>query len=225
MLRFSTTHTDSPDETVSLDEYIARMKDGQEKIYYVTAETFEAAKNSPHLEIFRKKDIEVLLLKDRVDEWLVSHFTEYNEKKLHSVARGDLDLGKLEDSEEKSEQEKCEKEFAEITKHMKEVLGDRVKEVKVTYRLTTSPACIVADEQDMQRILQSMGQEMPEAKPIFEVNPSHAIVEHLKELADEERFSEWVNILFEQAVLAEGGQLKNPAEFVQRLNKLLLQLV
>lgn len=229
LLRFATTHDNTENEMVSLDEYIARMKEGQEKIYYITADSFAAASNSPHLEIFRKKNIEVLLLKDRVDEWLVSHLTEYAGKKLQSVTRGDLDLGKLEDQEEQESQKKVAEAFADILKHMQTVLGERVKEVRVTHRLTNSPACIVADEDDMnanmQRILQSLGQATPAAKPIFEVNPTHAIVEHVKQVADEEQFAEWTTILFEQAVLAEGGQLNNPAEFVQRLNKLLLQLV
>ncbi len=228
LFRFSTTLYDSEEETVSLDDYISRMQDKQDKIYYVTADSYIAAKNSPHLEIFRKKGIEVILLKDRVDEWLVSHLTEYGDKKLVSVARGDLDLGDMENEQEKEQQEKAETEYESVLKQVKEILGDRIKEVRLTHRLTTSPACIVADENDMnanmQRIMESLGQSVPEAKPIFELNPTHAIVERLRSEADDDRFSEWTNILFDQAILAEGGHLKNPAEFVQRLNKLLLEL-
>ncbi|OGT30219.1 MAG: molecular chaperone HtpG [Gammaproteobacteria bacterium RIFCSPHIGHO2_12_FULL_35_23] len=228
LFRFATTHADSSDENVSLDEYISRMKDKQDKIYYVTADSYEAARNSPHLEIFRKKDIEVLLLKDRVDEWLVSHLSEYSDKKIVSVARGDLNLGELEDQAEKEQHKQAENEFETVIKQVKEVLGDKVKEVRLTYRLTTSPACIVADEYDMnvnmQRIMESLGQPVPEAKPIFELNPEHAIILRLKSEQNDKRFAELTQILFDQAVLAEGGHLKNPAEFVQRLNKLLLEL-
>lgn len=228
LFRFSTTLFDSEEETVSLDDYIGRMQEKQDKIYYVTADSYIAAKNSPHLEIFRKKGIEVILLKDRVDEWLVSHLTEYAEKKLVSVARGDLDLGDMENEQEKQQQEKAETEYESVLKQVKEVLSERVKEVRLTHRLTSSPACIVADENDMnanmQRIMESLGQSVPEAQPIFELNPEHAIVERLRNEADEDRFAEWTNILFDQAILAEGGHLKNPAEFVQRLNKLLLEL-
>jgi molecular chaperone HtpG len=228
LFRFATTHTDKEEETVSFDDYIGRMQKGQDKIYYVTADNFEAAKNSPHLEIFRKKGIEVLLLKDRVDEWLVSHLTEYTDKKLISVARGDLDLGEMESKEEKEEQKKTQETYESVLKQVQEVLKEQIKEVRLTHRLTSSPACIVADESEMnanmQRILQSMGQAMPETKPIFELNPEHAIIARLKSEADDERFAEWTHILFDQAVLAEGGQLKNPAEFVSRLNRLLLEL-
>src|SRR3990167_1429715 len=228
LFRFATTHADSSDENVSLDEYISRMKDKQDKIYYVTADSYEAARNSPHLEIFRKKDIEVLLLKDRVDEWLVSHLSEYSDKKIVSVARGDLNLGELEDQAEKEQHKQAENEFETVIKQVEEVLGDKVQEVRLTYRLTTSPACIVADEYDMnvnmQRIMESLGQPVPEAKPIFELNPEHAIILRLKSEQNDKRFAELTQILFDQAVLAEGGHLKNPAEFVQRLNKLLLEL-
>ena len=225
---FASTYKDAVEETVSLDEYISRMKDKQDKIYYVTADSFEAAKSSPHLEIFRKKGIEVLLLKDRVDEWLVSHLTEYAGKKIVSVARGDLDLGELEDKVEKEQQKQAENEFSNVLKQVKEILSEKVKDVRLTYRLTISPACIVADEYDMnanmQRIMESLGQPIPEVKPVFELNPQHAIVLRLKAEQNDERFAEWTHILFDQAVLAEGGHLKNPAEFVQRLNKLLLEL-
>jgi molecular chaperone HtpG len=228
LLRFATSLTDSEDQNVSLDEYVSRMQEGQDKIYYVSAESFAAAKNSPHLEIFRKKGIEVILLSERVDEWLVGHLTEYQEKKLISVARGDLDLGDMEDEAEKAEHEKQDANFESMVKQVKDVLGEKVKDVKLTHRLTSSPACIVADDTDMnanmQRIMASLGQEVPESKPVFELNPEHAIVERLKAEQDDDRFNEWTHILFDQAVLAEGGQLKNPAEFVQRLNRLLLEL-
>jgi molecular chaperone HtpG len=228
LLRFSSTHTDSNEQTVSFDDYISRMQKDQDKIYYVTADSFEAAKNSPHLEIFRKKGIEVLLLSDRVDEWLTSHLSDYDKKHLQSVAKGDLDLGKLEDKKEKEEQEQAEKDYDSMLKHIKEILNEKVKEVRLTHRLTTSPACIVADAYDMnismQRILQSIGQEVPESKPIFELNPEHALIKRLKNESDDERFKEWVHILFDQSFLAEGGQLKDPATFVARLNKLLLEL-
>lgn len=228
LFRFSSTLTDSEDETVSLDEYISRMKEGSDKIYYVTADSFVAAKNSPHLEVFRKKGIEVLLLKDRVDEWLVSHLSEYEGKKLTSVARGDLDLGEVESEEEKEHLEKAKKEFSEIVDQVKKILEKKVKEVRLSTRLTNSPACIVADEHDMnanmQRILKSLGQPVPEAKPIFELNPDHMLLHRLRDEADEDRFKELVWVLFDQAVLAEGGSLENPAEFVQRLNHLLMSL-
>jgi molecular chaperone HtpG len=228
LLRFSSTQTDHEAQDVSLDDYVSRMKKGQDKIYYVTAESWRTAKNSPHLEIFRKKGIEVLLLSDRIDEWLVSHLSEYDKKHLQSVTRGKLDEKLLEETEDKKEQEKAKTEFESIVEQTKKVLGERVKEVRLTYRLTSSPACIVSDEYDltsnMQRILKSVGQTAPEVKPIFELNPEHAIVKRLKAEADDARFAEWVEILFEQSVLAEGGQLKDPATFVARMNKLLLEL-
>jgi molecular chaperone HtpG len=228
LLRFSSTHTDSTEQTVSLDDYIARMKPEQEKIYFVTGENFAATQSSPHLEIFRKKGIEVLLLSDRVDEWLVSHLTEYAGKQFQSVAKGDLDLGKLEDEEEKKQQEKAAGEFETMLKHVKDILGERIKETRLTYRLTNSPACIVADQADMgghmQRILKAAGHALPQSKPIFELNPEHALVQRLRDEQDDERFKEFTHLLFDQAILAEGGQLPNPAEFVQRLNKMLLSV-
>ena len=228
LMRFSTTHTDTEKQDVSLDDYIGRMKEGQDKIYYVTAESFLAAKNSPHLEIFRKKGIEVILLTDNVDEWLVSHLTDYSGKHLQSVAKGALDDKVLESAEEKEEEEKQKDEFASVIEHVQKVLSEKVKEVRLTHRLTTSPACIVADAYDMnmnmQRILQAVGQPAPESKPIFELNPDHTIVQRLKAETDDDRFAEWTEILFDQSVLAEGGQLKDPATFVNRLNKLLLEL-
>jgi molecular chaperone HtpG len=228
LLRFSSTHTDNETQDVSLEDYIGRMQKDQDKIYYVTADNFMAAKNSPHLEVFRKQNIEVLLLSDRVDEWLVTHLTDFDGKHMQSVAKGDLDLSKFEDEETKKEQEKAKDDFASTIEQVKKVLQDKVKDVRLTHRLTGSPACIVADEYDlninMQRILQSIGQQVPESKPIFELNPEHAIVKRLKDEPDDERFKEWTEILFEQSVLAEGGQLKDPASFVTRLNKLLLEL-
>ncbi|MCK4609113.1 MAG: molecular chaperone HtpG [Gammaproteobacteria bacterium] len=227
-LRFATTQNDSSDQTVSLDEYIGRMPKDQKNIYYVTAESFTAAKNSPHLEIFRKKGIEVLLLADRVDEWVVSNLTEYEGKQLQSVAKGDLDLGEPEDEKQKEEHKKVEDEFASMIKQIKEVLGDKVKDVRLTHRLTDSPACLVAGEFDMsthlQRIMEQAGQAIPGAKPILEMNPEHLLTQKLKSEPDDARFAEWSNILFDQALLAEGGKLEDPATFVKRLNKLLLEL-
>jgi molecular chaperone HtpG len=228
LLRFSTTHTDKEEQTVSLEDYVGRMKDGQESIYYITAESFAAARNSPHLEVFRKKGIEALLLCDRVDEWLVSSLTEFDGKSLQSVAKGDLDLGKLEDEVEKKEKESAEKELGELVKRVKDVLEERVKDVRLTNRLTASPACIVADQYDMggnlERILKSVGQDVPHSKPILELNPDHPLVRRLGEEGDESRFGDLANILFDQAYLSEGGQLEDPVSFVHRLNELLLDL-
>ncbi len=228
ILRFSTTHTDDEVQTVSLADYVDRMKPGQEAIYYVTAESFSAAKNSPHLEIFRKKDIEVILLSDRVDEWLVSSFTEFEDKPLKSVTQGELNLGDLEDKKEKSEQEKTNKTFKDIVKKMKEALGEAVSEVRVTHRLTSSPACLVTGEQDMsanlERILKSAGQAVPGSKPIFEFNPEHPLVLKLKDESNDAQFNELTQVLFDQALLAEGGQLEDPATFVKRMNELLLSM-
>jgi molecular chaperone HtpG len=226
LLRFASTHVDTTDETVSLADYVGRMKDGQEKIYYVTAETFNAAKNSPHLEIFRKKGIEVLLLSDRVDEWVVGHLTEFEGKPLQSVAKGGLDLGKLEDEAEKKEVEKEADEYKELIAKVKASLDARVKEVRVTHRLTDSASCLVADEHDvtgnLARILKAAGQKAPDMKPILEINPQHPQVQRLKYETD--RFDDWAALLFEQAQLAEGGQLDDPAGFVKRMNALMLAL-
>ncbi len=228
LLRFSSTHDDKEEQEITLEDYVSRMREGQDKIYFVSAESFNGAKNSPHLEIFRKKGIEVLLLSDRVDEWLVAHLPEFDGKQLQSVAKGSLDLGELDSEAEKEEVKKAEDEFKGLVEHVKKVMGERIKEVRLTHRLTSSPACIVADENDMgiqmQRILQAAGQAFPEAKPIFELNPEHAIVQRLRDEQDDDRFSEWTNILFDQAVLAEGGHLDDPAGFVHRLNGLLLEL-
>lgn len=225
LIRFVTTSSNNDEQTVSLDDYIARMKEGQEKIYFVTADSLKAARSSPHLEIFRKKGIEVLLLSDRIDEWLISNLTEYAGKTLQSIAKGNLDLGKLEDEVEKQEQEKEAEAHKDLISKMKEVLGERIKDVRITYRLTESPACLVADTYDMsgnlERLLKSAGQKIPITKPILEINPHHPMVQRLK--YEEEKFSDWSNILFDQALLAEGGQLEDPAAFVKRLNDLLLQ--
>lgn len=226
LLRFASTHTDSPEQTVSLADYLGRMKEGQDKVYYVTAETFNAAKNSPHLEVFRKKGIEVLLLADRVDEWVVGHLTEFEGKALQSVAKGGLDLGKLEDEAEKKEAEEEAGEFKDFVEKVKSSLGERVKEVRVTHRLTDSPACLVADEYDMggnlARILKSVGQEAPMSKPILEVNPKHPVILRMK--YEDKRFDDWAAVLFDQALLAEGGQLEDPAGFVKRVNGLMLEM-
>ena len=226
LLRFASTQTDTPDETVSLADYVARMKEGQEKIYFVTAETFTAAKNSPHLEIFRKKGIEVLLLSDRVDEWVTGYLTEFDGKPLQSVAKGGLDLGKLEDEAEKKEAEQAADEYKELLEKIKTALGEKIKEVRITHRLTDSPSCIVADEHDMggnlARILKAAGQKAPEMKPILEINPKHPAVMRLK--YEETRFDDWANLLLEQATLAEGGTLEDPAGFVKRINDLMMAL-
>ena len=226
LLRFASTHLDTPDEVVSLADYVARMKEGQEKIYYVTAETFTAAKNSPHLEIFRKKGIEVLLLSERVDEWVTGNLTEFDGKQLQSVAKGGLDLGKLEDSADKEETEKAADEYKELLEKIKTTLGAKVKDVRVTHRLTDSPSCLVADEHDLggnlARILKAAGQKAPESKPILEINPKHPAVQRLK--YEESRFDDWANLLLEQATLAEGGSLEDPAGFVKRINDLMLAL-
>ncbi|WP_419147847.1 molecular chaperone HtpG [Pseudoalteromonas 'SMAR'] len=228
LLRFSSTHTDEATQNVSLEQYIERMKEGQDKIYYVVADSFEAAKNSPHLEIFRKKGIEVLLLSDRVDEWMMSHLTEFEEKQIQSITRGDLDLGDMDDEETKKAQEESEKEVEGLIERVKTVLGDKVKEVRFTHRLTDSPACVVADDHDMssqmQKLMEQVGQAVPEAKPVFELNPEHQLVKHLNTEQDEDKFAQWSEVLLDQAMLAERGSLKDPAGFVNRLNKLMLDL-
>lgn len=236
LLRFSSTHTDLPTQTVSLEDYVKRMKPEQKKIYFVTADTFAAAKASPHLEIFRKNNIEVLLLSDRIDEWFVAHLSEFEGKPLHSVAKGELNLDELSATENnipkeelQKKEESIKKEFDDIVKNIKTVLGDHVKDVRISHRLTSSPVCLVADEMDMgiqlQRLLKAAGQDVAEVKPILELNPEHQLIKQLRNEKNQDRFKEWTFILFDQAVLAEGGQLKDPASFVQRMNKLLLELV
>ena len=224
LLRFVTTQSNADEPTVSLEMYVQRMKEGQEKIYYVTADSLKAAKNSPHLEVFRKKGIEVLLLSDRIDEWVVTNLTEFEGRPLQSVAKGGLDLGSLEDESEKEGREKETTAYQELTEKMKVTLGEQVKDVRVTFRLTESPACLVADTYDMggnlERLLKSAGQKVKHAKPILEINPHHPLVQRLK--AETANFEDWSHILFDQALLAEGGQLEDPVAFVRRLNELLL---
>lgn len=223
LLRFSTTHTGVEKQDVTLMDYVSRMQEGQDKIYYITASSHNAAKHSPHLEIFKKKGIEVLLLSDKIDEWLVGYLSEFEGKKLQSISKGKVDELDKESSEQIKEQEKT---LEPLIKHIKTVLGERVKEVVLTSRLTDSPACIVADDQDMglemQRILQSAGQQVPQTKPIFEINPEHALIKRLHDIQDDTQFELWAVMLFEQAVLAEGGQLDNPADFINRVNRLLV---
>ncbi len=228
LLRFSSTHTDKADQDQSLEAYVARMQEGQEKIYYIAAENINTAKSSPHLEVFRKKGIEVLLLVDRVDEWLMSHLAEFDGKSFQDVGKGELDLGKLDSEEEKQAQEKVAEQLKPLLDRVKTVLTEQVAEVRITHRLTDSPACVVVAEHDMgaqmRRILESAGQKVPDSKPIFELNPEHPLVKKLEQESSETRFVDLAHILFDQANLAEGAQLQDPAAYVQRLNKLLLEL-
>jgi molecular chaperone HtpG len=228
LMRFATTTSGSEEQTVSLEQYVERMQEKQEKIYYITAESYAAAKNSPHLEVFNKKGIEVILLSDRVDEWLTNSLTEFDGKQLQSVAKGGLDLGELADEEEKKAQEETDKNFEDLVNRVKENLGDKVKDVRITHRLTDSPACLVVDDYDMsanlERMLKAAGQEVAGTKPIFELNPEHPMVVKLKDESDDSRFDDWASILFDQALLAEGGQLEDPASYVKRLNTLLLNV-
>ncbi|MCX7125783.1 MAG: molecular chaperone HtpG, partial [Gammaproteobacteria bacterium] len=229
LLRFSTTHNDSDKQEVSLKDYVSRMQTGQDKIYYIVADNFQAAKNSPLLEVFRKKNIEVLLLSDRVDEWLTSHLNEFEGKKLQTISQGNLDLGSLEDKKEVEEKKaESEKDFKEVIEKMKKSLGDRVKDIRLTLRLTDSPACVVFDENEMtghmQRMLKAAGQSFGETKPILELNPDHAIVLKIKAESDDARVLLWSDLLLNQALLAEGEQLANPAAFVKSLNQLVLEL-
>jgi molecular chaperone HtpG len=224
LLRFASINNDGDAQTVSFADYIGRMKEGQDKIYYATGETFAAAKNSPHLEIFRKKGVEVLLLTDRVDEWMLSFLQDFEGKELASVAKGGLDLGTLEDEAEKKQHEETETQFKDLVEKMKAALSDKAKDVRVTFRLTDSPACLVADENELSgnllRMLKAAGQEAPDSKPILEINPDHPLVQRLK--YEEAKFGDWSHILFDQALLAEGGALADPAGFVKRLNEMLL---
>lgn len=227
LFRFSTTHNDTAEQSQSLDDYIARMKEGQEKIYYVAAENFATAKNSPYLEVFRKKGIEVLLLHDRLDDWLMGHLMSYEDRQFEDVARGTLDLGEM-DEEEKQAQENLQKASEGLVERVRAVVGDRVEEVRVTQRLTESPACLVVGENDMgaqmRRIMQAAGQQVPDSKPVFELNPEHPLVLRLKEEQNEARFAELSLLLLDQAQLAAGDALEDPSSFVHRLNKLLLEL-
>ncbi len=228
LLRFSSTHAETEEQTVSLDDYLSRMQEGQEKIYYLTADSFAAAKNSPHLEIFRKKGIEVLLMHHRVDEWMMGYLTEYEGKPFQSISKGELDLGKLEDEAEKTALDEAAKALDDFTERLKKALKGKVKEVKITHRLTDSPACLVVDEHDMgatlQRLLKAAGHNVPKFEPILEINPRHPLILRMKEEAEGERFDDWSTILFDQALLAEGGTLEEPADFVNKLNRLLLVL-
>jgi len=224
LARFASTHSDSAEQTVSLADYVSRMKEGQDKIYYVTGDSYTAAKNSPHLEIFRKKGVEVLLLSDRVDEWMLSFFPEFEGKSLVSVAKGGLDLGALADEAEKKEQKETEEQYKDLIERMKKTLDSKVKDVRITFRLTDSPACLVADEHELSgnllRMLKAAGQQAPDTKPILEINPQHPLVLKLK--YEDKQFDDWATILFDQALLAEGGQLQDPAAFVKRINQMLL---
>ncbi len=226
LLRFSTTHSGDEEQAVTFDDYVSRMQDGQDKIYYIAADSHAAARNSPNLEIFKKKGIEVLLLSDRVDEWLTSHLAEYDGKKLQSVAKGELDLG-ADEASEKELEEKA-KSSEKLIKRMKKALGDKVEDVRVTNRLTNSPACIVLNEQDMamhmQRLLKEAGHEMPSSRPVLEINPDHPIVKKLNAEKSKKKFDDWSSILFDQAILTEGGQLEDPASFVAKLNKMLVSI-
>ncbi|MGV6817837.1 MAG: molecular chaperone HtpG [Thiotrichales bacterium] len=233
LLRFASTHNDSDAQNVSLEDYVSRMKEGQEKIYYITADNYTAALHSPHLEIFKKKGIEVLLLSDRVDEWMMGHVTEFDGKPLQSVAKGDLDLAKIkgdenEDKAAEKEEKENKKAAEKILKQIKESLGDKVEDVRISERLTESPSCIVLSEHDMalymQQLMKQAGQEMPSSKPTLEVNPSHPIIKRLEEETDDDRFTEWSELLLDQAVLSEGGQLEDPASFVRRMNDIMLTL-
>lgn len=228
LLRFASTHSDSDTQNVSLADYISRMKEGQEKIYFVTADSYQAAKNSPHLEIFKKKGIEVLLMGERIDEWLMQHLNEFDGKQLHSIARGDLDLGDLDDEETKKTQEEAEKQIEGVLERAKTALGEKVLDVKFTHRLTESPACIVADDNgmttQMMKLMEAAGQPVPEVKYHFELNPEHQLVKLLADVQDETLFKNWTEVLFDQAALSEQGSLKDPATFVKNLNGLLASL-
>ncbi|MGD0465183.1 MAG: molecular chaperone HtpG [Gammaproteobacteria bacterium] len=231
LLRFSSTYLDNTQQDVSLDNYIERLKPEQENIYYVTADSFNTVKASPHLEIFRKKDIEVLLLSDRIDEWMMSHLTEYNGKKFKSIAKGDLELGKLEDEQSQKNQQQLSEEFKDLIADLKKELGEHVKDVRITVRLTDSPACIVTDQNDvtpqMERILRAAGQVVPKTKPILEINPKHTTITNLCNLKSKnpKKFTDLCFVLLDQAILIEGGQLEDPAMFAKRFNNLMLDLV
>jgi molecular chaperone HtpG len=226
LLRFASTKDDTEAQSVALADYVSRMKEGQDAIYYITADGFAAARNSPHLEIFRKLGVEVLLLSDRIDEWVASTLNEFDGKPLQSVARGDLDLSRLKGEEPKTPD--AADEDKPLLDRIQAALKDRASAVRTTARLTDSPACLVSDEHalstNFERILKAAGQNVPTSKPVLEINPGHPLVKRLKDETDERRFSDWSHILFDQATLAEGGQLEDPASFVKRLNELMLTL-
>ena len=229
LLRFASTHRNTAEQSVSLTDYVARMKDGQDRIYYVTADSFAAARHSPHLEVFREKGIEVLLLHDRVDEWVVAHMPAFDGKSLQSVTKGDLDLGGLAGSEEEAKQkEETAESLQPLVERIRKALGDKAKEVRLTHRLVDSPACLVTDEggisANLERVLRAAGQAVPNVPLVLEINPEHPIVTRLKDETDEDRFNDWSHILFDQAMLAEGGHLDDPAGFVKRLNELMLAM-
>ncbi|WP_295718162.1 molecular chaperone HtpG [uncultured Halovibrio sp.] len=228
LLRFASTHTGEPTQNVSLDDYVARMKEGQEKIYFLTSDSHQAAKASPHLEIFRKKGIEVLLLSDRIDEWMMGYLSEYEGKHLQDISRGELDLDEVESEEEKKEQEQASEEHKDLVERIQKVLSDRVKEVKVTKRLTESPACLVVGDYDMgqqmRKIMEAAGQPLPDSKPIFEINVDHPLLQRLEKEQGEERFSDLTQVIFDQATLASGQEIEDPGTYVSRLNRLLLEL-
>ena len=228
ILQFTTTSSEADAQDQGLTEYVSRMQDDQEKIYYLVADTLKAARTSPHLEIFKKKGIEVVLMHDRIDEWLMGYLQEFDGKQFQDISRGELDLGKLEDSKDKDKQKKVEKELKGLVERAKETLGEQVQEVRLTHRLTDSPACLAVGEHDMgeqmRKIMQASGQAVPESKPIFELNPEHPLVDKLDKEQDEDRFADLIGVLFDQAVLAEGRELEDPGAYSRRLNKLLLEL-
>lgn len=227
LLRFSSSVDGSEKQTVSLTDYVARMKEGQEKIFYITADNFNAAKNSPHLEIFMKKGIEVLLMADRVDEWMMGHVMEFDGKSLQSVAKGELDLGKIK-TDDKDDEKKDSKQSKKLIGRIKKVLDSKVEDVRVSERLTQSPSCIVLNEHEMamymQQLLKQAGQDTPSGKPVLEINPEHPILKQMEAEKDGDRFNDWSELLLDQAILAEGGQLDEPATFVKRMNEIMLTL-
>lgn len=229
LLRFATTHDNAQEQSHSLEQYVERMQEGQDKIYYVVAENHNTAKNSPHLEVFRKKGIEVLLLSDRVDEWLMSHLSEFDSKQIVDVAKGELDLDSLDTEEDKKAKEEAEKTFESLVNHLKEALTEKVQDVRVTNRLTDSPACLVVGQYDMglqmRRLMEAAGQKLPESKPSLEINTDHPLIQRLNDESDDARFNDMAQIIFDQASLAEGGQLDDPASYVARMNKLVLDLM
>ena len=228
LFRFSSTHEDTEDQKISLKDYVERMPESQKSIYYVIADSYMTAKSSPHLEIFRKKDIEVLLLSEPIDEWVTTHLSEFDSKKLQSVNKGELDLGDIQDEDEKKKDKESNKAHDELVKRIKDILDEKVKEVRVTSRLTTSPACLVSDDNDMGRhleqILKASGQSIPGSKPILEINPDHPIIKKIDGEKDNDLFTDWSHILFDQALLSEGGQLADPVNFVNKLNAMIVSM-
>ena len=228
LLRFASTHNDSDTQNVSLEDYISRMVEGQDKIYFIVSDSYQAAKNSPHLEILKKKGVEVLLLSERIDEWMMNYLTEFDGKSFQSVTRGQLDLGALEDEDDKKQQEKLASESESLVKRVTDVLGDDVKEVRVTSRLTDSPACLVTGDDEMSsqmiKLMEAAGQKAPETKGVLELNPEHPSIKKLDVEQDEQKFQQWIHLLLSQAQLSERGSLEDPSTFVKQLNKLWLEL-